>query len=371
MKLWIVAASGFAFLFPLTSVASKTAQATISCYSAQFQRGSEPNGNYYLSLTSLSGSVNGELALDFLNSGYTHSAYLNLEDELFGETLSGVMGLDVPTGGDANGDGFPDFFQVSQGINNLITSGAYNLQIYGGGTVTATWNRQAGSSYGTCTLTMPLMSFGTVTFTHTFQILEYKGPLVYTPSTNSVSGTVELAQTDNPTAVMTGPVTFLKSAGNPHNDLTLQAFAWTNELQTTLYYLNDDYSRDTGWPTNYYGYLDFNDPLNPTGLFPYATWLFSIDDLNDSNHNGIPDFSDDPSASVVPRSPQLQVAYDGKNFQLTLHGDVGYINDIQQISDLTSTNWQVAVSVTITNDPQTVSLPGPAAGQSFWRVRAR
>ncbi|HTL18561.1 MAG TPA: hypothetical protein VL793_15095 [Patescibacteria group bacterium] len=359
------------FLQSTSRAATETARATIWCYSFQFQRGSESGGNYYLSLTSVSGSVNGELALDFLASGYTHSAYLSLEDDLFGETLSGQMGLDVPTGGDANGDGFPDFFQVSQPVNNLSSSGAYNLDIYGNGTVSATWNRDAGSSYGTCTLTMALMPFDTVTFVHTFQVLEYNGPLTYTTTSSNVTGMVNLVQTNNPSAMMLGPVTFVKSTVDRFNSLTLQAGVWTNESQQAVFFLNDVYSRDAGWPTNYYGYLDFTDPANPNGFYPYGSWLLSIDDTNDFNHNGIPDFSDDPSGSAQPRSPQLLLSQNGTNLVMTLHGDVGFINDIQTTSDLGSPNWQTALSVTVTNDPQDVVLPAPSAAVTFWRVKAR
>jgi hypothetical protein len=371
MRIFYSLLAGLTVLFPLTTFAAKTATATISCYSLQFQRGSESGGNYFLSLTSVVGGVNGELALDFFNSGYTHSAYLSLEDELFGETLSGQMGLDVPMGSDANGDGFYDFFQVSQGITNLSSTGAYTLDIYGNGTATAVWNRPAGSSFGTCNLTMPLMAFDTVTFSLSFQILEYRGPLTYTSTPTNVSGTVNLTQTGNANAFMTGPVLFIKSPTDRFNELTLQPAAWTNDLQQSLFYFDDIYSRDAGWPTNYYGYLEFTDPNNPGGFYQFGVWLLSIDDSNDSNHNGIPDFSDDPSGTSAPRTPQLQLAQSGTQLALTLHGDVGFINDIQSVADLGSTNWQTAFSVTITNDPQTVSFSLPTGPASFWRVRAR
>jgi hypothetical protein len=98
--------------------------------------------------------------------------------------------------------------------------------------------------------------------------------------------------------------------------------------------------------------------------------MLSIDDPNDSNHNGIPDFSDDPSAAL-PRAPKLDLAQTATNILLTIHGDVGRVHEIQQLSDLASNNWQTAVSVTLSKDPQTVSLPAPASQTMFWRVRAR
>jgi hypothetical protein len=50
---------------------------------------------------------------------------------------------------------------------------------------------------------------------------------------------------------------------------------------------------------------------------------------------------------------------------------VGRVHQIQQLTALGSTNWQSVQSVTLTNDPQTVSLPLPAGISSFWRVRAQ
>lgn len=363
--------AGVGFLSPPVIQATETARATGFCYSMQFQQGIDPNGNYYLNLTSLSGGLNGELAPDFFASSYTHSTYLSLVDEVLGSTLSGKMVLDVPDGGDANGDGFPDFFQVSQGITNLASSGVYfELQIYGSGNVTALWNRPAGSNYGTCVLTMQLMPFQPVKFSHSFEVLEYRGPLAYATTISNVTGSVSLTQTGNGAARMNGPVQFVKSPTNRFNELTLQAGTWTNETQQGLSYLDHIFSRDPQWPTNYYGYLEFTDNANPGAFYPYALWMLSIDDTNDVNHNRIPDFSDDPAA-VLPRAPQLELAQTTTNLVLTLHGDVGHIHEIQQLSDLSSTAWQTAASITLTNDPQTVSIPMPSGKATFWRVRAR
>jgi hypothetical protein len=371
MKLVRYLLTGIVFLSPLASRGAEQAQTTIYCYSLQFQQGLDPNGNYYLNLTSLSGSLNGELAPDFFASGYTHSTYLSLVDELLGSTLSGKMALDVPSGGDANGDGFPDFFQVSQGITNLASSGVYfDLQIYGNGTVTALWNRAAGSNYGTCVLTMQLMPFQPVRFSHPFELLEYRGPLSYTTTTTNVNGRLNLGQTGNAAASLNEPIQFVKSPTNRFNELTLQPGIWTNESQQAMSYVEHILTRDPPWPTNYYGYLEFTDTATSGAFYPYGLWMLSIDDTNDANHNGIPDFSDDPSPAL-PRAPELELAQTTTNLLLTLHGDVGHLLEIQKLSDLSSTGWQTAASLTITNDPQQVSIPLPTESTTFWRARAR
>jgi len=364
--------AGLISLGILTTCCSQTANVAAYSYSLRFQRGIDPEGNYYLDLSSLNGGINGELALDFLASGYTHSTYLSLVDELLGDTLSGRMAIDVPDGGDANGDGFPDFFQVSQGVTNLASSGAFDqLAVYGNGSVTASWNRPAGSKDGTCVLSMKLMPFQPVAFSFSFEVIEYAGHLDYRPSSANVGGRLSLAQTGNPTSTFNGEVQFVKSPSDRFNELRLLSGVWTNETQQPLNYNSHLVSRDVNWPTNYYGYLEFTDTNNPDGFYPYAVWMLSIDDINDSNHNGIPDFSDDPSGSVLPRQPKLELLANATNLAMTLHGDVGHIHEIQALSDLTTPHWQIAASVTLTNDPQTVLLPLPQGGATFWRVKAR
>src|SRR6516225_3403170 len=221
MKLTGLLLAGLVSLCPLKTHATQSANATIFCYSPRFQRGLDPGGNYYLNLTSLPGAFNGELGLDFLDSGYTHSAYLSLVDESLGETLAGQLALDVPDGGDGNHDGFPDFFQTSQGITNIVSTGAYHLDLYGNGNTTATWNRNAGSKDGSCALTIKLMPFQPVTFTIPFEILEYKGSLKYASTATNVTGGVDLAQTGNSGVLMTGQLALLKSPSDPFNQLTL------------------------------------------------------------------------------------------------------------------------------------------------------
>jgi len=369
---WLIA--GVISISSFASLGTESATATMFCYSLRCQRALDPDGNYYLDLSSSSGGVNGELALDFFQSGYTHSAYLRLVDELFGETLSGAMALDVPNGGDANGDGFFDFFQVSQGVANASSSGAFqNLGAYGNGSITATWNRNAGSKDGICVLSMKLLPFQPVRFSLPFELIEYKGQLSYTPGSTNVSGSLTLVQTGNSDIFLNGPIEFVKVPEDRTNELMLQPAIWTNESQQAMSYTNtaDVFSRDAGWPTNYYGNLVFYDLNDPSGFYPYGLWLLSIDDTNDSNHNGIPDFSDDPVSGVLPRAPELEIVQSTTNLLMTLHGDVGHLHEIQELSGLGLTNWQTKISVTLTNDPQSVSLPLPAAMATFWRVRAR
>jgi hypothetical protein len=194
--------------------------------------------------------------------------------------------------------------------------------------------------------------------------------VLYTPGSNNVTGSVNLLQTGNATSSLQGPFEFVKLSTNRFNRLLLQPRTWTNATSQLLAFTNDLYYRDSPWTTNYYGLVEFDDG-DPNTLDPdYLTWVFSIDDANDANHNGIPDFSDDPATAPAPRPPELALVWNSTNLLFSVSGDIGHLHDIQQITDLSASNWQTLVSVTLTNDPQTVSIPLPQGSAAFWRALA-
>ena len=360
---------------PCLSQAAETAQARIWCDSLRFQRGFEPNGLFALDLTTINAGINGELTWNFFSANYDYSAYLELTDWTFGgEVYQGALEVNLPPIQDADGDGFADFFEVAQPVNSVTTSGGYDFDVYGAGTCTATWSRAAGSKDGACVLRMNLGGFPTV-FTHSFEVIEYTGPLLYTPGSTNVLGSLRVTQTGNPANVIQGPCQFVKLASDPYNDLFINDGTWTNSAQQSLNYAEDaaggygDLYRYPDWPTNYYGWLVFQDGDPNTGEADYLSWNLSIDDANDADHDTIPDFSDDPR--VIPaRQPKLTLSLNAGHVLLTIAGDVGHVHEIEQLTDLGSTNWQPVQSVALTNDPQTVSFALPAGISSFWRVRA-
>ena len=121
-------------------------------------------------------------------------------------------------------------------------------------------------------------------FTHTFELLEYKGPLNYTPGTNKVSGTLNLTQTGDLTSQLGGPIEFTKSPTNRFDELTLWHEVWTNTSSQTFLIISNDFyfERDTDLKTNYYGYVVFEDgdPNPNRSGTDYLYWILSIDDVN-------------------------------------------------------------------------------------------
>lgn len=320
-----------------------------------------------MDLTTISGTPNGELITYSDNTG---SSLFSLNYGGYGQIDGIIDSVDLPPVTDANGNGFNDFFEVSQGVASTLTTGHYYTDDgFSEGTITATWSRAAGSKDGTCVLNFDDDTYGDLgDYTCTFTVLEYTGPLTYAPGPNTVSANINLTQTGNPASTLQGAINFDKS-GDP-NTLTNQPGVWTNAASQMLTFDREIFSHDSTWPTNYYGLVLFDDGDPGTADPDYTAWELSIDDTNDANTNGIPDFSD-AVGSVTPRASQLSLAVGATNLLLTISGDTGHTNEIQETASLAPSDWQTTLSLTLTNDPQVISLPLPSGQTWFWRVLAR
>ena len=370
MKTIITLVAGLLALSPFPATAAQTAQATLFCFSLRFQQGSSTAGDFTLDLTTADppAAPNGELAPTFDDP--THFSFFILEDQDLFITIFGLIEIDVPDNADANQNGFSDFFETSQAVS-ATTSGTFATEAQDSGTVVATWNRAAGAKDGNCDLRLRSQMFGDLgTFSHTFELIEYKGPLTYTRATNRADGFVDLKQTGAPDNVLVGPMAFIRSPTDRFNKLNLQPGIWTNALSQLLDYDDDIFERDAGLKTNYWGFVDFVDGDPSTSVEDYFTWMLSIDDVNDSDGDGIPDFSDDQASSVA-KQPALGLSRGPAGLSLTVSGTLGRLHEIQEATSLSPPNWNTIQSVTLTNDPQVVSLPIQAAGDRFWRVKVQ
>ena len=359
-------------LNPLLAFGGEVAQARIYCLSLRFQTATTKvfGQDYTLDLTTGSTtSPNGELApLDLEHS--VHGSGFVLRDPILATDITGSISFDRPPYVDDNTNGFADFFEVSQPVITTSTQGAFQLDgDFEEGTVKATWKRDAGSRTGTCTLHLDVSTLGALPdFTHTFELLEYTGVMNYTPGNTNVTGLINLAQSNNSSNTLAGTVEFIKSETNRFNAFTLQVGSWTNAAAQTLSFTNSYFQRDLVVNTNYYGLMIFDDGEPNTPEADYRLWILSIDDANDANGNGIPDFSDDP-AGTPSRPPLLKLEKATSNLLLSISGEIGTVHELQEIPSLIQTNWTTTLSLTLTNDPQVVQLPLPTNAATFWRVR--
>lgn len=363
MKLFSFAIVILSAFSPFIAPGAETANGRLWCLSLRFHQATTSFGDT-LDLSTVNGTPNGELepyqSLTYV-SGFTL--------DVSGFPINGTIFINLPAFADINGNGFNDFFESALAVGGT-TSGTYSAGPENG-TVTASWARGAGSKDGSCTLHLVDSVFGDLgSFNHTFELLEYQGPVLFTPGSNNVTGGLNLVQTGDATSSLQGPFEFVKLSTNRFNRLLLQPGAWTNANSQSLAFTNDLYSRDLPWTTNYYGLIEFDDGDPNTAGPDYLAWVLSIDDANDANHNGIPDFSDDPATAAAPRAPGLALDWNSTNLLFSVSGDIGHLHDIQQITDLSTSNWQTLVSVTLTNDPQIVSLPLPQGSAAFWRAVA-
>ena len=353
--------------------AGETAGARFFSLSLRFQTATTKvvGQTYTLDLsTDPSSAPNGELTPLFQEGTYSHGSSFRLYDPTLAQDLMGDIAFDVPMAEDANGNGFSDFFEVSQSVAST-TQGAFRSAV-DEGTVTATWTRGAGSSLGNCQLRLVGNTFGQLPdFNHVFELFDYSGLLSYAPGSNVVSGTLQLIQSPDSSNSFSGLITFTKEPTNRFNELILQAGSWTNQIGQALSYTNGFFLRDQSVATNYYGYVDFEDGDLNTAAPDFLTWILSIDDSNDGNSNGIPDFSDDPRALPPASRPVLLLTKSSNHLMLSISGEIGKEYELEEISSLSLTNWINALSVTLTNNPQVLELAIPNEAAKFWRVEVR
>lgn len=344
---------------------TNTAKASLHCLSLRFQPGTYKwfSLTYTLELTTDSAdapTANGELAPVGDLTLPNHGCLYRLYEPSYFEPMVDYIYFDVPPATDDNHNGFHDFFEVSQAVN-ATTTGVFDYFPDGQGSVKATWTRTANSRVGTCRLQLvsDLINF---TFTHSFELLEYDGPLNYTSTSTQAIGTLGLwAQPAGDTNLLAGAALFTKTNADT---VYLTEGSWTNVTgQSLTFQANDPLTRDG---TNYLGFVDFQDGDPNTETADYRTWILLIGDPNDTNHNGVPDLSD---TTVAPQAPSLTLIRVGTQLQLGIHGEIGMTYAIEQAAAIPATNWTLVQSLTLSNAIQTLNIPLPAETARFWRAK--
>jgi hypothetical protein len=171
---------------------------------------------------------------------------------------------------------------------------------------------------------------------------------------------VQLSQVGQPSRTLSGAVKLDKVSPDK---LRLQAGSWRNEAGQLLSYKAADNLNRQG--NQYSDSFIFEDGDPATAEQDYLFWTIRIVDPNDNDSDGIPDISDGP----VARRPVLAITLASTNVLLSISGELGKQHEIQQSLTLLPASWLVITNVTLTNDPQTISLRRITNPAAFFRAR--
>lgn len=330
--------------------------------SVRFQPGAASANalNYQLQLTTGSPegqALNGELAPVPANASASHGAFYQMTGDIIFEPVFGTLFVDVPPSIDANTNGIPDFFDISEPVSGVTTAGTFQ-DMEQTGKITAVWNRTANAKDGLCRLTLEGYN---LTFAHAFEIIEFSGSLNYSSTTTNVTGSVQLAKVLEPERTFSGLLQLRKLGPDL---LRMENGAWKNDTGLGVaYQVPEDMARAGQRFTSDFFFRD-GDPASPEEDFLF--WIVRIVDPNDRNGNGVPDISDE---EAIARLPALGIMPGSStNVLLTISGDIGKRHQIEQSPTLAPAKWVNVIAPVLTNDPQTVSVPVRGA-PLFWRVR--
>jgi hypothetical protein len=251
-------------------------------------------------------SDNNELFLSGPTIPYTHQSDFRMDSATFPEALQGTLVVNVPDGGDANTNGVPDFFEVSQSVSSTETQGEFILpDVDDQGSIRAVWSRNAGTKTGSCRLTLTSAGFGQLPeFTTTYDIFEYDGTLTYNVGSTNITGAIHLVQLESPENTLDGPLVLTRVPTNRFDQVDFNDGGWSNATGQAVAFFEGTVRRATTNAADYLGALSFVDFDLNTEAEDYYDWIILISDPNDANSNGIPDLSDDAGGEVPP--PQLK-----------------------------------------------------------------
>ncbi len=379
VKPWFLPVCVFSCL-ALPAVQANEAEITIACQSIAVYSASAEDaiGSTYDS--SFTTDFTEEGVLNSLNNewypvdgtvGYLSA--VQLVDTLFEVTHVGLVQADIPLPGDSNLNFITDFFEVDRAVS-AQTSGTID---YGDGAkpVKVTWSREAGQALGSVELSLPSPSpvGDALTFQHTFEILQYRGKLTYTPAEGigkPVNASVNLTRLGaegsfkGPLPMVVSDVRTLERTATQWTaaDQTVFDVLGTFEVDGVELYLDKLPSRP--W---YAGSFFFMDGI-PSTPFQDEFDLYDVfvNDPNDGDGDGIPDLTD-PVSTVVPDPPTVAVHMAEAGLQFTISGSPGSTVQLEHRSALSSGSWTLLQTVTLSAASETVVLSRPSA-DTFYRA---
>jgi len=338
---------------------------------------SQSGFDYQLAFTSTDDETfNGELYRSMGTGSVGSKATLKYPGSDFLGPLTGALELGTPLGGDTNVDGITDFLEVGRTVSNLTSSGTLDFDDgtdVSHGTVSATWNRAAGSATGTVVLQVDVPDYGLahLSFSHSFEIFQYTGALTYDITGTNISATVNLPRI-GATGAFTGPmpmyrmtpVTLGRSAtrwkGPGGLDfIPLDTFG-VDGIEATVNYVGK----------GFYGglvVLEDGDPSTPfTDEFDFFDLI--VIDPNDSNANGIADLSDVPTSA--PIRPSLTAQWNAGKLTIRVTGTAGSRQIVERADTLSSPSWTTAAETTLDGSGSaSVDLGTPSGDVGWFRVR--
>ena len=157
------------------------------------------------------------------------------------------------------------------------------------------------------------------------------------------------------------------------SELGYLAGGWTNSSAGTLAFLSSAGNAESllrgPLRTNYSTSLWIEDGLPATPeTGEYQRWFLDIYDPNDSDHNRIPDLSDDlPSAGPISL---LGLTLRGASLHLTLTASSGQAVVVEASDTLASPTWTPVTQTNASGGVDEVDLGPQSAGARFYRLRS-
>jgi hypothetical protein len=159
---------------------------------------------------------------------------------------------------------------------------------------------------------------------------------------------------------MAGPISITVT----NNDsLSYTNGAWNGPAGVVYSYTAVDTLDRVG--SNYISLFEFADGYAGTGAADFTDWLLIVGSA-DSNTNGIPDLVEN-NVAVVP--PSLEIVKAPAGIEIRVHGTVGQSYLLEGTDSLPPGGaWQTSQTISVSANPQTVSLPAGGTAR-FFRLR--
>lgn len=268
---------------------------------------------------------------------------------------------------DRDNDGVPDFFEIPDPVEPVQTTGIFEFHGFSEDLL-AVWTRAANSPTGECRIQFtgslnpgdPKALFIS-TYTNHFSLVDLKGTLTYRAGWQHTTGEVAVARDDS--------LYYFEGGGGRVNFVRSNSDQLDVDDGQLSYYGNDQlqYIQTRAFSrveSNYWGIVRITNGVMASLDPRYRDWLWRMVDLNDADHDGVPDLSDD-----APAFPALLSAQNsGQDFMLKIDGEPGATYTLQSSSNLTRGSWSNDQGITLPESGVTNFTKTSVQSRQFWRA---